>query len=123
DLLKVNAEIFVKQGQAINHYAADDVRVFVVGNPCNTNALITLSHAPDIPNDRFFAMTTLDELRAKSQLAKKAGVAVSDVKKVIVWGNHSSTQYPDYHHATISAQPVTAVIKDEDWLQTTFIHT
>ena len=100
DLLKVNGGIFGPQGQAINDHAARDVRVLVVGNPCNTNCLIARSNAPDVPADRWFAMTRLDENRAKTQLAKKAGVQVKQVTNVAIWGNHSATQFPDFAHAT-----------------------
>ncbi|MGE3919629.1 MAG: malate dehydrogenase [Gammaproteobacteria bacterium] len=121
DLLKINGGIFTGQGQAINDYAAADVRVFVVGNPCNTNCLIAMHSAPDIPKDRFFAMTLLDENRARSQLALKAGVPVTSVKELAIWGNHSSTQYPDFYHAKIDDKPLTSVITDEAWLQKDFI--
>lgn len=121
DLLEKNAAIFSVQGAAINSSAADDVKVFVVGNPCNTNALITKAHAPDIPSDRFFAMTMLDENRAKTQLAIQAGVTVDDVENIIIWGNHSATQFPDYFNSTINGQPTADVIKDDNWLQTGFI--
>lgn len=121
DLLKINGKIFTTQGQAINDHAAEDVRVFVVGNPCNTNCLIAMNNAKDIPNDRFYAMTTLDELRARWQLAKKAGVDVSDVTQMTIWGNHSSTQYPDFYHAKIHGKPATDVITDISWLEHDFI--
>src|SRR4029078_5881471 len=101
DLLRINGNIFTTQGRAINENAAEDVRVFVVGNPCNTNCLIAMHHAPDVPNDRFYAMTLLDELRARSQLAIKAGVDVTSVTQMIIWGNHSATQYPDFYNAKI----------------------
>jgi malate dehydrogenase len=107
DLLKINGGIFTGQGQAIAANAADDVRVLVVGNPCNTNALIAMNNAEGVPNDRFFAMTRLDENRAKSQLAAKAGCHNSDVTNMCIWGNHSATQYPDYTNAKIKGQPVT----------------
>ena len=123
DLLKVNGGIFGPQGKAINDYAADDVRVFVVGNPCNTNCLIAMHHAPRVPRDRFYAMTTLDENRAITQLAKKAGVPVTAISHMTIWGNHSSTQYPDFYNAKINGQPVIDVIKDEQWLQHDFIET
>lgn len=123
DLLKINGGIFSMQGSVLNKHAADNVRVFVVGNPCNTNALIAMAHAPDIPRDRFFAMTKLDENRARYQLAAKAGVAIAQVKKMIIWGNHSSTQYPDFHHAMIGTTPATDVIDDVAWLQHDFIQT
>lgn len=121
ELLKINGKIFTTQGRAINDNAADDVRVFVVGNPCNTNCLIAMNNAPDVPNERFFAMTKLDELRARSQLAIKAGVDVTAVKEVTIWGNHSTTQYPDFYHAKINGKPVTDVITDLNWLQNDFI--
>lgn len=123
DLLKINGQIFTSQGRAINDNAASDVRVFVVGNPCNTNCLIAMNNAPDLPRDRFYAMTMLDELRARSQLAIKANVDVSDVSQVTIWGNHSSTQYPDFYHAKIKGQPVPEIITDLNWLQTDFIST
>jgi malate dehydrogenase len=123
DLLKINGKIFTTQGQAINNNAASDVRVFVVGNPCNTNCLIAMNNAKDIPTDRFYAMTMLDELRARWQLAKKAGVDTSDVTQMTIWGNHSSTQYPDFYHAKIKGRPATEVITDLAWLQDDFIST
>ena len=121
DLLGINGKIFIGQGQAIQNNAASDVRVLVVGNPCNTNALIAMHHAPKIPRDRFFAMTRLDENRAKAQLAKKAGVDVTAVTNVAIWGNHSSTQYPDFYNAKINGNPATQVITDEPWLKGDFI--
>ena len=123
DLLKVNGGIFTGQGKAIAANAADDVRVLVVGNPCNTNALIAMNNADGVPNDRFFAMTRLDENRAKSQLADKAGCHNSDVTNLCIWGNHSATQYPDYTNAKIKGQPVTDAISDTEWLQGEFIKT
>ena len=123
DLLKINGGVFGPQGRAINEHAAADVRVFVVGNPCNTNCLITMHAAADVPNDRFYAMTMLDQNRAISQLAKKAGVAVTDVTQMAIWGNHSSTQYPDFYNAKIKGHAATKLITDENWLQTTFIET
>lgn len=123
DLLEVNGGIFTKQGMAINNNAADDARVFVVGNPCNTNCLITMNNAIDIPNDRFFAMTTLDELRARTQLAQKAGVDVTQISQMTIWGNHSATQYPDFYNTKISNKAVIDVISDESWLKDTFIQT
>lgn len=123
DLLKINGGIFKAQGKAINDHAADNVRILVVGNPCNTNALITMHHAKDIPQDRFYAMTMLDENRARMQLAKKAGVEVTAVENLYIWGNHSATQYPDFYHATIQQKPVTEVISDLPWLQEEFIST
>jgi malate dehydrogenase len=121
DLLSINGKIFVGQGRAIAENAAKDVRVLVVGNPCNTNALIALRHATGVPEDRFFAMTRLDENRAKAQLAAKAGVHNTDVAGVTIFGNHSSTQYPDFQNATIKGQPAAKVINDDAWLTTTFI--
>ncbi|HET6745089.1 MAG TPA: malate dehydrogenase [Candidatus Limnocylindria bacterium] len=121
DLLTVNGSIFTGQGRAIAENAADDVRVLVVGNPCNTNCLIAAANAPEIPNDRWFAMTMLDENRGRSQLAQRAGVDVTEVRDLAVWGNHSSTQFPDFYHATIGGRPVPEVIGDEGWLQTDFI--
>lgn len=122
DLLQINGGIFTKQGQAINDNASDDVRVFVVGNPCNTNCLIAMHHAKDIPNDRFYAMTALDELRARTQLAKKAGVDITAVTQMTIWGNHSSTQYPDFYNAKINDVSAAQVI-DNAWLKDTFIST
>jgi malate dehydrogenase len=121
DLLGINGKIFIGQGQALEKNAAPDVRIHVVGNPCNTNCLIAMNNAPQIPRDRFFAMTRLDENRAKSQLAKRAGVDVTGVTNVAVWGNHSSTQYPDFHNAKINGKPATQVIADEGWLKGEFI--
>lgn len=121
DLLKINGGIFTGQGKAINDHAAKDVRVFVVGNPCNTNCLIAMNAAKDIPNDRFFAMTTLDENRAKTQLAQKAGVDVTEIQNMTIWGNHSATQYPDFFNAKIGGKAVTDVISDHDWLKGEFI--
>lgn len=121
DLLGINGKIFVGQGKAIAENAAKDVRVFVVGNPCNTNALIAMRHAAGVPEERFFAMTRLDENRAKSQLAQKAGVHVSEVKNMTIWGNHSSTQFPDFTNATIGGKPATEVISDKAWLENEFI--
>jgi len=121
DLLGINGKIFIGQGRAIQANAAKDVRILVVGNPCNTNCLIAMHNAPDVPNDRFFAMTRLDENRAKSQLAKKAGVDVTAVSNVAIWGNHSATQYPDFYNAKVSGRPVTEVITDDAWLKGEFI--
>src|SRR5579862_3933252 len=123
DLLRVNGKIFTEQGRAIEANAADDVKIFVVGNPCNTNCLIAMNNAPNVPKDRFFAMTTLDELRARTQLAKKAGVDVSEITRVIIWGNHSATQYPDFEHALIGGKPAAEVINDKEWLEGKFIKT
>src|ERR1044071_2696581 len=106
DLLGINGKIFTGQGQAIARNAARDVRVLVVGNPCNTNCLIAMNNAKSVPSDRWFAMTRLDENRAKAQLAQKAGVEVTDVSNVTIWGNHSATQYPDFYNAKISSQPL-----------------
>jgi malate dehydrogenase len=121
DLLGINGKIFIGQGQAIQKNAASDVRIHVVGNPCNTNCLIAMNNAPEVPKDRWFAMTRLDENRAKSQLAKKAGVDITAVTNVAVWGNHSATQYPDFVHAKINGKPVADSIKDEAWLKGDFI--
>ena len=123
DLLGINGKIFVGQGQAIQKDAAKDVRVLVVGNPCNTNCLIAMNNAKDIPRDRWFAMTRLDENRAKAQLAEKAGVAVTRVTNMTIWGNHSATQYPDFYNAKIDGRAATEAIKDEAWLKETFITT
>ncbi|MEN9471534.1 MAG: malate dehydrogenase [Candidatus Aquirickettsiella gammari] len=121
DLLKINGGIFAPQGKAINANAAEDVKIFVVGNPCNTNCLIAMHHAPDIANNRFFAMTLLDENRARVQLAKKAGVSVEEVTQLAIWGNHSSTQYPDFYNAKIANKSLIEVITDKNWLENDFI--
>lgn len=121
DLLGINGKIFIGQGQAIQKNAAPDVRVHVVGNPCNTNCLIAMNNAPNIPRDRFFAMTRLDENRAKSQLAKKSSSDIAGVTNMAIWGNHSSTQYPDFYNAKINGRPANEVIKDEAWLGGDFI--
>lgn len=123
DLLKINGGIFTTQGKAIAAHGAKDVRVFVVGNPCNTNALICMNAATGVPSDRFFAMTMLDENRAKSQLAQKAGVDVTAVTNMAIWGNHSATQYPDFYTAKINGQSAATAITDTEWLKTTFIET
>ena len=123
DLLRINGGIFTEQGRAINDNARDDVRVFVVGNPCNTNALIAKHHAIDIPDSRFYAMTTLDELRARTQLALKAGVDITAVTQMTIWGNHSSTQFPDFYHAKINGLSAADVIQNESWLKDTFVPT
>ncbi|HEX8552431.1 MAG TPA: malate dehydrogenase [Abditibacteriaceae bacterium] len=123
DLLGINGKIFTGQGQAIARNAASDARILVVGNPCNTNCLIAQRNASDVPADRWYAMTRLDENRAKTQLAQKAGVPVSDVSRVTIWGNHSATQYPDFTNAQIGGKPATEVISDRAWLETTFIPT
>lgn len=123
DLLGINGKIFTGQGQAIAANAAPDIRTLVVGNPCNTNALIAMANANGVSNDRFFAMTRLDENRAKSQLAKKAGVHQSKVTNLAVWGNHSATQYPDFTNAKIDGKPAPDVINDQDWLEGEFLTT
>jgi len=123
DLLSVNGSIFQPQGRAINEHAANDVRILVVGNPCNTNCLIARSNAPDVPDDRWFAMTRLDENRAKTQLAKKAGVPTRAVTNLAIWGNHSTTQFPDWFHARIDGQLVPEVISDDNWLRGAFLET
>lgn len=123
DLLGINGKIFISQGQAIARHAASDVRVLVVGNPCNTNALIARHHARGVPADRFFAMTMLDENRAKTQLAKKAGVDVTAVTHMAIWGNHSSTMYPDFFNARIHGRPVPEVIGHRAWLENDFLTT
>jgi malate dehydrogenase len=121
DLLKINGKIFTDQGKAINDNAASDVRVFVVGNPCNTNCLVAMNNAPDVPNDRFYAMTMLDEFRARTQLAKKAGVDVTSITQMNIWGNHSTTMFPDFYHAKINGKAATEVVTDLNWLQNDFI--
>src|SRR5690349_293188 len=121
DLLGINGKIFIGQGQAIQKNAASDVRIHVVGNPCNTNCLIAMNNAPEIARDRFFAMTRLDENRAKSQLAKKSSSDVTSVTNMAIWGNHSSTQYPDFENARIAGKPATQVIDDQNWLRGDFI--
>src|SRR5690242_1829540 len=121
ELLGINGKIFIGQGKAIAKNAAKDVRILVVGNPCNTNCFIAMNNAAEIPRDRFFAMTRLDENRAKSQLAKKAGVDVTAVTNVAIWGNHSSTQFPDFYNAKVAGRPATQAITDEAWLKGDFI--
>jgi malate dehydrogenase len=121
DLLGINGKIFIGQGFAIQRNASSDVRILVVGNPCNTNCLIAMNNAPDVPKDRFFAMTRLDENRAKSQLARKAKVDVTAVTNVTIWGNHSATQYPDFYNAQINGRSAAEVITDEAWLKGEFI--
>lgn len=123
DLLGINGKIFIGQGQALQRNAASDVRVLVVGNPCNTNCLIAMNNARSIPADRWLAMTRLDENRAKTQLAKKAGVDVTAVTNLAVWGNHSSTMYPDFYNARIHGKPVTDTIGHHEWLHGEFIST
>ncbi|MFP4155986.1 MAG: malate dehydrogenase [Opitutales bacterium] len=123
DLLGINGKIFTGQGEAIGKNAAPDVRVLVVGNPCNTNCLIAMNNAGGVPPERFFAMTMLDENRAKTQLAQKAGVDVTEVTNMTIWGNHSATQYPDFYSAQIGGQSAAEVIGDETWLKDEFIPT
>ena len=123
DLLGINDKIFIGQGQAIAKNAAADVRSLVIGNPCNTNCLIAMNNAKQIPPDRWFAMTRLDENRAKAQLAHKAGVEVMAVTNMTIWGNHSATQYPDFYNAKINGRAANEVIGDEKWLKETFIQT
>jgi malate dehydrogenase len=123
DLLGINGKIFIGQGKAIEKNAAPDARVLVVGNPCNTNSLIAMNNAKGISSDRWFAMTRLDENRAKSQLAEKAGVDVTQVSNMAIWGNHSATQFPDFYNANIGGKPAADVIGDEKWLKETFIPT
>ncbi|MEU7479437.1 malate dehydrogenase [Lentzea sp. NPDC042327] len=123
DLLEANGGIFKPQGEAINAGAADDVKVLVVGNPANTNALIAQQHAPDVPRERFTAMTRLDHNRALSQLAKKLGVAVTDIKNMTIWGNHSATQYPDLFHAEVGGKTAAEAVNDQAWLENDFIPT
>jgi malate dehydrogenase len=123
DLLRVNGQIFTEQGRAINDGAADDVQVFVVGNPANTNCLIAMNNAPKIPKDRFFAMTTLDELRARAQLARKSGADISEISQMAIWGNHSTTQFPDFAHARIRGRAADEVLGDRAWLENDFLST
>jgi malate dehydrogenase len=123
DLLSANGAIFTAQGKALNKVAADDIRIGVTGNPANTNALIAMTNAPDIPKERFSALTRLDHNRAISQLAAKTGAAVTDIKKMTIWGNHSATQYPDVFHAEIGGKNAAEVVGDQDWVENTFIPT
>jgi malate dehydrogenase len=123
DLLEANGGIFKPQGEAINAGAAADIKVLVVGNPANTNALIAQSNAPDVPAERFTAMTRLDHNRATAQLAKKLGVSVADITKMTIWGNHSATQYPDIFHAEVAGKNAAAAVDDETWLAEEFIPT
>ena len=123
DLLSANGAIFTEQGKALNEVAADDVRIGVTGNPANTNALIAMSNAPDIPRERFSALTRLDHNRAISQLAAKTGAAVSDITRMTIWGNHSVTQYPDVFHALVGGRNAAEVVGDQDWVENTFIPT
>jgi malate dehydrogenase len=123
DLLEANGAIFTAQGKALNDVAADDIRVGVTGNPANTNALIAMNNAPDIPRERFSALTRLDHNRAIAQLAKKTGAAVTDIKKMTIWGNHSTTQYPDIFHAEIAGKNAAEVVGDQAWIENDFIPT
>ena len=123
DLIAANGPIFVSQGRALNDRAADDIRIVVVANPCNSNCLVAKANAPDIPAERWFAMTRLDENRAKSQLARKAGAKVADVEQLAIWGNHSSTMYPDFENAAIGGETVESVIADRHWLENDFLTT
>jgi len=123
DLLEANGGIFKPQGQAINDHAADDVKVLVVGNPANTNCLIAMSHAPDVPSERFTSMMRLDHNRAKAQLAKKVGAHARDVHRMTVWGNHSTTQYPDISHALVGDRPATELEIERSWIEDEFIPT
>ena len=123
ELIAANGAIFVAQGQALNDHAADDIRVVVVANPCNSNCLVAKANAPDIPADRWYAMTRLDENRAKSQLAQKASVPVGDISKVAIWGNHSSTQFPNFEHALVKGVAAESVITERAWLEGEFMST
>jgi malate dehydrogenase len=123
DLLEANGAIFTAQGKALNEVAADDIRIGVTGNPANTNALIAMSNAPDIPKERFSALTRLDHNRAISQLAHKTGVKVTDIKKMTIWGNHSATQYPDIFHAEVGGKNAAEVVNDQAWIENDFIPT
>jgi malate dehydrogenase len=123
DLLEANGAIFTAQGKALNEVAADDIRVGVTGNPANTNALIAMTNAPDIPRERFSALTRLDHNRAISQLARKTGAAVTDIKKMTIWGNHSATQYPDVFHAEVGGKNAAEVVNDQAWIENDFIPT
>jgi malate dehydrogenase len=123
DLLEANGAIFTAQGKALNEVAADDVRIGVTGNPANTNALIAMSNAPDIPQERFSALTRLDHNRAISQLAARTGAPVTDIKQMTIWGNHSATQYPDVFHALVGGRNAAEVVDDQDWIENTFIPT
>jgi malate dehydrogenase len=123
DLLEANGAIFTVQGKAINDHAADDIRVLVVGNPANTNCLIAMSNAPDVPRERFTAMTRLDHNRAMAQLAARTGVTVNDIRRMTIWGNHSATQYPDVFHAEVSGRNAAEVVDDQGWIEQEFIPT
>ncbi len=123
DLIAANGPIFVEQGRALNSNAAGDIRVLVVANPCNSNCLVAKANAPDIPDDRFFAMTRLDENRAKAQLALKARAQVGEVSNIAIWGNHSTTQFPNFEHARIRGQSAESIIADRGWLEGEFMTT
>jgi malate dehydrogenase len=123
DLLEANGAIFTAQGRALNEVADDDVRIAVTGNPANTNALIAMTNAPDIPQERFSALTRLDHNRAISQLAQKTGASVAEIKRMTIWGNHSATQYPDVFHAEVGGQNAAELVDDPDWIEHTFIPT
>ncbi|MDQ3627246.1 MAG: malate dehydrogenase [Actinomycetota bacterium] len=123
DLLEANGAIFTTQGKALNDHAADDVRVTVTGNPANTNALIAMSNAPDVPDERFTALTRLDHNRALAQLAARSGASVNDISRLIIWGNHSATQYPDIFHALVDGRNAAELVDDQDWLENDFIPT
>ncbi|HNJ79683.1 MAG TPA: malate dehydrogenase, partial [Marmoricola sp.] len=123
DLLEANGAIFTAQGKALNDSAADDVRIGVTGNPANTNALIAMSNAPDIPRERFSALTRLDHNRAISQLAARTGAPVTEIKKMTIWGNHSATQYPDLFNAQVRGQNAAELVNDQAWLEENFIPT
>jgi malate dehydrogenase len=122
DLLEANGAIFTAQGRALNESASDDVRIQVTGNPANTNALITAANAPDIPRDRFSALTRLDHNRALAQLSRRTGVRTGDIRRMTIWGNHSTTQYPDLFHALVDGRPATELV-DQDWIENDFIPT
>jgi malate dehydrogenase len=123
DLLEANGAIFTVQGRALNDHASDDLKVLVVGNPANTNCLIAMNSAPDVPDERFTAMMRLDHNRAMTQVAQKAGVPVTDVSRMTIWGNHSATQYPDLFHCEVAGRSAAEVIDDQDWLEGDFIPT
>ncbi|MET1006680.1 MAG: malate dehydrogenase [Propionibacteriaceae bacterium] len=123
DLLQANGAIFTAQGKALNDHAADDVKVLITGNPANTNALIAMSNAPDIPANRFNALTRLDHNRAKAQLAAKAGVTVNDITQMTIWGNHSATQYPDLYNTLVNGRNAAELVDDQEWLESTFLPT
>ena len=123
DLLEANGAIFTGQGKALNDHAADDIRITVTGNPANTNALIAMSNAPDIPRERFTALTRLDHNRALAQLAAKTGVSVNDIRRMTIWGNHSATQYPDIFHAEVNGKNAAELVNDQAWLESDFIPT